>query len=58
MSSHSARILGVSTGGYYAWRTRSSSQIPLADEVLMARIMELNVEAVVPMVRHGSRLCW
>src|SRR5690606_20288622 len=39
------RVLGVSTSGYYAWRTRKTSQRALEDEVLKARIMEIYVES-------------
>jgi putative transposase len=33
-----ARVLGVSTAGYYAWRHRPPSALAQADEALLARI--------------------
>lgn len=53
MSAHQAefhvttmcRVLGVSTSGYYAWRSREKSQRQLADEALTDRIDEIHRES-------------
>jgi putative transposase len=36
------RLLGVSSSGYHAWRTRGPSERDLADECLLARIREIH----------------
>ena len=38
-----ARVLGVSTAGYYAWRSRPPSTRVAADEVLLKRVRTIHV---------------
>jgi putative transposase len=37
-----ARVLGVSTAGYYAWRSRPPSTRVAADEVLLKRVRTIH----------------
>jgi putative transposase len=37
-----ARVLGVSTAGYYAWRSRPPSVLAAADEALLRRVRTIH----------------
>jgi uncharacterized membrane protein len=41
-----ARVLGVSTAGYYAWRFRLPSARAIADDALLRRRLPLAARAV------------
>jgi putative transposase len=45
-----ARVLGVSTAGYYAWRSRFPSARAIADDALLRRVRTIQLSRAAPTV--------